>query len=51
MNHDPFVLRSDAWLATLLGKNLQTGTVVLLVYGAVASLIVATAVRIFTPGH
>lgn len=50
MNHDPFVRCSDAWLATLLSKNLQTGTLMLLVYGIVASLIVATVARIVVPG-
>jgi hypothetical protein len=51
MNHDPFVLRSDACLAMLLSKNLQTGTLMLLVYGGVAAAIVATVVRLITPSH
>lgn len=51
MCHDLFVLRTDAWLGTLLTKNLQMGTLLLLVYGGVASLIVATLIRVLIPGH
>jgi hypothetical protein len=51
MNHDPFVLRSDACLAMLLSRNLQAGTLLMLVYGGAAALIVATLVRIIVPGH
>lgn len=51
MNHDPFVLHSDACLATLLSKNLQTGTLMLLVYGGVAAVIVASLVQLIAPVH
>jgi hypothetical protein len=50
MNLDPFVLRGDACLATLLGRNLQTGTALLIVYGGLACVIVASLAYALAPG-
>lgn len=51
MNHDPLVLGGDAWLARLLSNNLQTGTALLLVYGGIACVVVATVARLLASGH
>lgn len=51
MNHDSLVLCTDASLARLLSKNLQTGTALLIAYGVIACLIVATLAHTLAPGH
>jgi hypothetical protein len=51
MSLDPFVLCGDAWLARVLGKNLQTAMLMLLAYGTATIVIVGLMVRALMQGH